>query len=117
MPPGRGSISATVPCHWTSSSGSVRNGQIVSGVASIMISRTSSAISALLLVSLGSFGDVTESLQPRRPVLVEELTQLLHLAPIRAIQAARPGAALAHQARGLEDREVLRDRGTGDLGK
>src|SRR5712692_9126300 len=94
MPPGRGSISATVPTHSTCLSASVRKGQIVSGVASITISRMSSAIRGSFVslgglghvslgglghvslgglghVSLGGLGHVAQPFEAGRPVVVE----------------------------------------------
>src|SRR5258708_17928073 len=108
MPPGRGSISAAVPIHSTCLSASVRNGQIVSGVASIPISRMSSAISGSF-VSLGGLGRVEQPFEPGRPVVIEEVAELVHL--VRARQVQTPGAvsALAHESRRLEHAEMLRD--------
>src|SRR4051812_3227855 len=114
MPPGRGSISATVPTHSTCLSASVRNGQIVSGVASITISRMSSAISGSF-VSLGGLGRVAQPFETGRPVVIEKVAQLAHLVLARLVQA--PGAVppLIHEARLLEHAEVLRDRRARDV--
>src|SRR6195256_2040098 len=114
MPPGRGSISATVPIHSTCLSASVRKGQIVSGVASITISRMSSAISAAFLL-LGGLGHVAQPFEAARPVVVEEIAELVHLVLARLIQTPRAVPSLAHQSRLLEHAEVLRDRRARDL--
>src|SRR5882724_5115502 len=105
MPPGRGSSSATVPIHSTCFAASVRNGQIVSGVASITISRMSSAIIGSF-VSLGSLGHVAQPFEAGRPVVVEEGTQLLHLVSARLVKTPSAVAALAHETRRLEHAEV-----------
>src|SRR3954471_21391381 len=105
MPPGRGSISATVPTHSTCLSASVRKGQIVSGVASITISRMSSAIS-VSLVSLGGLGRAAQPNEAGRPVVVEEVAELAHLVLARLVETPGAVPALAHQTRGLEHREV-----------
>src|SRR5690242_17562768 len=106
MPPGRGSISATVPIHSTCLSGSVRKGQIVSGLASMTMSRISSAIS-VSLVSLGGFGQVTEPFEARCPVVVEEVAKLAHLVLTRLVEAPGAVSSLAHEARRLEHTQVL----------
>src|SRR5712692_3252503 len=114
MPPGRGSISATVPTHSTCLSASVRKGQIVSGVASITISRMSSAIMGSF-VSLGGLGHVAQPFEAGRPVVVEEVAELAHLVLARLVQTPGAVASLAHEARRLEHPEVLRDRRARDL--
>src|SRR5205814_2426290 len=108
MPPGRGSISATVPIHSTCLSAWVRKGQIVSGVASITISRMSSAISGSF-VSLGGLGRVAQPFEPGRPVVIEEVAQFAHLVLARHVQTPRADPALAHECRRLEHPEMLRD--------
>src|SRR6266508_1461125 len=120
MPPGRGSISATVPIHSMCLRASVRKGQIVSGVASITISRMSSAISGSFSLvgrfrSLGGLGHVAQPFEAGRPVVVERVAELAHLLLARLVQT--PGAVppLAHEARRLEHPEVLRDRRPRDL--
>src|SRR5579872_7573244 len=110
MPPGRGSSSATVPSHSTCLPGSVRNGQMVSGVASIMISRTSSAIIPAFLVSFAGFGrlgDVAQSLEAGGPVVVEEGAQLGHRVGVRPVQAASAVTPFGHEVCVLEDRQML----------
>src|SRR4051794_12418512 len=105
-------MSAAVPIHSRCLSGSVRNGQMVSGVASIMISRTSSAITACLLrrglvlsfTVLGLLGHVAQALEARRPVVVEERAQLRHGVGVRGVQAPRAIAPLGHEAGVLEHR-------------
>src|ERR1700733_408271 len=101
MPPGRGSISAAVPIHSTCLSASTRNGQIVSGVASITISRMSSAI-RISFVSLGGLGRVAQPFEAGRPVVVEEVAQLAHLVLARLVQAPGPVPSLAHETGRLE---------------
>src|ERR1700736_3140685 len=105
MPPGRGSISATVPIHSTCLSASVRKGQIVSGVASITISRMSSAISGSF-VSLGGLGHVAQPFEAGRPVVVEEIAQHAHLVAARLVQPPGSVPSFAHEARRLEHAEV-----------
>src|ERR1700730_18078918 len=114
MPPGRGSISATVPTHSTCLSASVRNGQIVSGVASITISRMSSAMSGSF-VSLGGLGHVAQPFETSGPVVVEEGAELAHLVLARLVQTPGAIASLAHKVGRLEHAEMLRDRGASDL--
>src|SRR5712691_8242027 len=109
MPPGRGSIWATLPIHSTCLSASVRKGQIVSGVASITISRMSSAISGSF-VSLGGLGHVAQPFETGRPVVVEEVAELAHLVLARLVQTPGAVASLAHESRRLEHPEMLRDR-------
>src|SRR6202011_5590584 len=107
MPPGRGSISATVPIHSTCLSASVRKGQIVSGVASITISRMSSAIRGSFS-SLGGLGRVAQPFEAARPVVVEKVAEVAHLLLTRLVQTPGAVPSLAHEARGLEHAEVLR---------
>src|SRR6478752_5514316 len=114
MPPGRGSISAAVPIHSTCFSASVRKGQIVAGVASITISRMSSATGGSF-VSLGGLGNVAQPFQAGRPVVVEEVAEFSHLVLARLVQAASAVASLAHQTRRPEHAEVLRYRRASDL--
>src|SRR6266852_4769908 len=114
MPPGRGSISATVPTHSTCLSASVRKGQIVSGVASITISRMSSAISGSF-VSLGGLGHIAQPFEARRPVVVEEVAKLAHLVLARLVKTPGAVPSLAHETRRLEHPEVLGNRRARDL--
>ena len=106
---GRGSMSATVPNHSRCLVLSVRNGQMVSGVASITISRTSSAIGGLLLLLCG-LGRVAQPFEAAGPVVIEEVAELAHLVLTRLVQAPGVVASLAHEPRPLEHAEVLRDR-------
>src|SRR5712692_6830494 len=113
MPPGRGSISATVPTHSTCLSASVRKGQIVSGVASITISRMSSAIRGSFVslgglgrVSLGGLGHVAQPFEAGRPVVVEEVAELAHLVLARLVQTPGAVASFAHEVGRLEHPEV-----------
>src|SRR5438045_3371551 len=109
MPPGRGWRSAMVSIQSTCLPASLRNGQIVSGVASITISRMRSAISGSLL-SLGGLGHIAQPFEAGRPVVVEKIAELAHL--VLACPVQTPGAvpSLDHESRRLEHPEVLRDR-------
>src|SRR5690606_29468673 len=133
-PPGRGSMSATVPNHSTCRSGSTRNGQIVCGVASTTISRTSSAITGLLLLGCLGWVDgrggwlrtvpglrglcgVAQALQAGGPEVVQERAQVGHGLGVGAVEAPGAVAPLRDQRGVLEHREVLGDRGAADVGE
>src|SRR4051794_10772669 len=116
MPPGRGSSSAAVPIHRTCCSGSTRNGQMVSGVASIMISRTRSVIGGSFVV-LGGLGYIAQAFETGGPVVVEEVAKLLHLILAGPVQTPGAIAPLAHQSGLLQHAEVLRDGRASDVSK
>src|SRR5256885_1846610 len=103
-------MSATVPFHSTCFAGSVRKGQIVSGVASMTISRMSSAMSVSpSLAVFGGFGDVAQALEPGRPVLIEEGAQVGHGAGVGPVQATGALTPFGHEVGLLQDAEVLGD--------
>src|SRR5579862_1226406 len=98
-------------------SGSERNSQTVSGLASITTSRVTESRSVVLsmLPSLLSFCFAFEGLEALVPELVEER---LHVGKaLRARPVEAPGAvpSLVHEPRLLQDGQVLRDRGSGHV--
>src|SRR6266699_7224638 len=97
-PPGRGSNDAVMPHHAVVLSGSTRNSQTVSGLASIAIVR-STAVSVLLamLLPLLSFCLAFQRLQPFAPELVEEGPQLDEPLRTRAIETSRAVTSLIHE--------------------
>src|SRR5215210_290826 len=101
-----------MPIHCFAFSGSTRNAQTVSGVASIASSRSTAVVSvaASMLRPLLSFGFTFERFEPVVPEVVEERLQRREARGARAIQAARPVASFAHELRLLQERQVLRDR-------
>ena len=115
MPPGRGSISATVPIHSTCLSASVRNGQIVSGRGVDHDLTDELGHRSASFVSLGGLGHVAQPFEAGGPVVVEEVAELAHLVLARLVQTPGAVTSLAHEARRLEHAEVLRDRRAGDL--
>ena len=106
-------------------SGSTKNLKITSGGASILTSRSTGIDSSLTattppstldtLPAVVGFGRRLESRQSLAPELVEELAQLGETFGADAVQAPGAVAALIEQSGVLEDAEVLRDRGTGDV--
>src|SRR5262249_36017917 len=99
------------------SSGSVRSSHTVSGLAAISICRSTIVLSvvASTLAALLSFGLAPQRLKPLVPESLEELPQLGEPFAARLVQA--PGAVppFVHETRPLQNGEVLRDRGAGDV--
>src|SRR3954464_1765510 len=98
-------------------SGSTRNGQIVSGGASMTTSRTSSAMGCSFVSSvsfpLGGLGAGAAPVEPSRPVVVEEVAELPHLVLAGPVQAPGPVSSLAHESRLLQPAAGLGDPGPG----
>src|SRR5919198_432774 len=117
MPPGVGSSSALIPIQRVCFSGSTKNSHTVSGLASIEIVRSTTVVlvaaSILLLLLLLRFA--FECFQPHVPELLEELLELGETFRTCPIQASRAVSSLAHEPRLLQDVQMLRDRGPGDV--
>src|SRR2546423_14974398 len=96
-PPMRASNDAVTPHHAVVFSGSTRNCQTVSGLASIAIVR-STAVSVLLamLLPLLSFCLAFQRLEPIAPELVEEGPQLDEPFGTGAVETSRSVAPLVH---------------------
>src|SRR6266480_2596663 len=112
-PPGRGSSVASMPIHSTIFTGSVKYENTVSGEAATRTScsRTSVAAGASgTAPPLLGLGRTLEARQPGRDHVGEEAMEVGEALGSHAVEPPRPVAALADQARLLEDREVLRDR-------
>src|ERR1700677_2022639 len=90
---------------------------MVAGLASIITSRISSAMtgSFLSLLLFGRFGQVLEAPQASGPVLVEKPTEPVHFAVVGPVEAAGAVSPLDHEFRLTKDTEVLRDGGSGDI--
>src|SRR5215210_7126359 len=116
-PPGRGSNVAFCPIQSVALSGSTRNSQTVSGLASIASSRSTAVLSPVagILLLLLSFDFALQRFQTRVPELLEEL--LDRREPLGPSSVETPGAvaSLAHEPRLLQDVQVLGDRGPRDL--
>src|SRR5262245_49864430 len=97
--------------------GSTKNSQTVSGLASIAIVRSYTAVSViasmLLLLLLLCFA--FERFEPDIPEAVEEVPQLDEPFGTCPVEAPGAVASLAHEARLLQDVQVLRDRRPRDL--
>src|SRR5262245_16657210 len=111
-PSGRGSTVASTPIQRFIFSGSTKNSHTVSGLASIEIVRSTTAVSvvASMFPSLLLLGFAFEGFQPRRPEALEELAELLEALRPHAVQASRAVPSLAHEPRLLEDVQMLGDR-------
>src|SRR5256714_2404860 len=117
-PPGRGSRVACAPIHWTIFAGSVKNENTVSGRAPMRssCSRTSVPLAAPGIGSaLLGLGGLLEALEAGRKHVGQEGVQVGEALGPHAVQASRPLAPLADQARLLEHLEVLGDRGLGHV--
>src|SRR6266480_3358862 len=112
IPPGCGSSFALVPFHCLSFSGSTKNSQTVSGLASIEIVRSTMAVSvvASMLPSLLLLCFAFEGFQAQIPEALEELAELLDALGPHAVQASRAVPSLAHEPRLLENVQMLGDR-------
>src|SRR4029453_5730168 len=112
-PAGRGSSVMSTPIQRFIISGSTKNSQTVSGLASIEIVRSPIAVSvvASMLPSLLLLGFAFEGFEPRIPEALEELLELREALGPYAVQASRAVPSLAHEPRLLEDVQVLGDRG------
>ena len=71
----------------------------------------------LSFAGLFGLGDVTQSLEPGGPVVVEELPKLGHGPRVRPVQPTGAVAPLDHEIGVFENGEVLGDRGPGDVMK
>src|SRR5881396_1707615 len=93
-------------------SGSTRNCQTVSGVASIAISRTTDVVSVALamLLPLLSLGLALERVEAVAPEIVEKRLQLGEALRPRAVEASRAVASFVHEPGLLQDLQVLGDR-------
>src|ERR671925_1433426 len=111
-PPGRASSEAVSPIQRVAFSGSTRNCQTVSGLAAIAISRSTVVVSvvASMLLCLLSFCLGLEDVEALRPELLQKRLQLGEPLGPRPVEALRAVASLAHEARLLQDGQVLRDR-------
>src|ERR1700722_18409075 len=87
---------------------------MVAGLASITASRISSAMTVSFL-SFGRFGEILQAFQASRPVLVEELSESVHLLVVGPVETAGAISPLDHQLGFTEDTEVLGDGGPGDI--
>src|SRR5207248_6701106 len=96
----------------TAFSGSTRNCQTVSGLAAIAISRSTEVVSvvASMRLCLLSFRLGLEGVEALVPELLQERLQLREPLGSRPVEALRAVASLAHEARLLQDGQVLRDR-------
>src|SRR2546426_1372951 len=118
VPPGRGSSSASLPFQRTYCTGSVRRRNTVSGGAWIVMIRSMTFVSTampcppLLFLLLRGCLQRPKALVPERFEISAELGDRLRA---RAIQALRAASALGHEARLLQDTEMLRDRRPRDL--
>src|SRR5512133_4282567 len=106
-----------MPIQRMSFCGSTKNSQTVSGLASIAIVRSYTAVSVaasmLLLLLLLCFA--FECLEPDVPEALQEVLELDE--PLRSRPVETPGAvaSLAHEPRLLQDVQVLGDRRPRDL--
>src|SRR5689334_10994656 len=97
--------------------GSTKNSQTVSGVASIAIVRSYTAVSvaASMLLPFLLLCLAFECLEPDVPEALEKVLQLDEPLRTRPVEASGAVASLAHEPRLLQDVQVLGDRGTCDL--
>src|SRR5437867_3625698 len=117
LPPGRGSSSASLPFHRTYCTGSVRRRKTVSGEAAIVISRSMTLVSTAmpcppLLFLLRGGLQRAKAVVPERLESGAELRQGLGA---RAVEAPRAIAPFCHEARLLQDAQVLRYRRPADV--
>src|SRR3954470_2892925 len=112
-PPGRGSNDAVMPHHAVVFSGSTRNCQTVSGLASIAIVRSTAVSVLLAMLALLSFSFAFQRLEALAPELVEEHLELDE--PLRTCAVEAPGAvaSLVHEPRLLQHGQMLGDRRPG----
>src|SRR5262245_18520893 len=98
MPSGRGSTATSTPIQLFIFSGSTKNSQTVSGLASIEIVRSTIAVSvvASMLFPLLLLGFAFEGFQARIPEALEELLELRKALGPHAVQASRAVPSLAH---------------------
>src|SRR6266576_292716 len=117
MPPARGSSSASIPIQRMSFCGSTKNSQTVSGLASIPIVRSYTAVSvtASMLLALLLLCFAFECLEPDVPEPLEEIPELDEPFGTRPVEASCAVASLAHEPRLLQDVQVLRDRRPRDV--
>src|ERR1051326_6528609 len=107
IPPGRGSSSARRPIHSGIFSASTMNAKIVSGAASMRISRSTALAVAGIPSPLLVFGCVLEALESIAPELIQERLHFgEHLGP-RAVEPSRALAAFDEQPGLLQHGEVL----------
>src|SRR6185312_15838961 len=117
-PPGRGSSVARIPIQRVAFSGSTRNSQTVSGVASIASSRSTTvvvSVTASTLLPLLSFGFPFECFEAVVPELVEERLERREPLRAHAVETPRSVPTLGHESRLLQERQVLRDRRPRDV--
>src|SRR4051812_18369203 len=118
-PPGRGSSVAATPIQRTALTGSVKNSNTVSRLASIWTSRSTTSawlvVPASTLLPFFGLRLVLELLQAESPEPLEDLFQFLHPFGTRAVEALGPFPPLAHETGLLEYAQVLGDRRPGHV--
>src|SRR5204862_179286 len=117
MPPGCGSSSASMPIQRMTFCGSTRKSQTVSGLASIAIVRSYTAVSvtASMLLPFLLLCLAFECLEPDVPEALEEVPYLHEPFGTCPVEAPGAVASLAHEPRLLQDVQVLGDRRPRDL--
>src|SRR5262245_34490701 len=111
-PPAHSWSTASTPFQRTIFSGSTRNSQTVSGLASIRSSRVTASRSVVLstLLPLLSFRFALERLEPLVPEALEERLHVGETLGPDAVEAARSVSSFVHEPGLLEHGQVLRDR-------
>src|SRR5436190_11519237 len=119
MPPGARSRVASTPFHRSSSSGSVKKSNTVSGRAPIRISRSTTpdadGSTATIAPPLLPLGCRPEARQGIVPELLDELAQLRQTLGPHAVEPPGPLAPLDDQLRLTQHAQVLGDRRARDV--
>src|SRR3954451_25240048 len=110
MPPARGSSSASIPIQRMSFCGSTKNSQTVSGLASIPIVHSYTAVSmtATMLLALLLLCFAFEWLEPDVPEPLEEIPEPDETSGPRPEEASGAVASQTHEPRLLQNVQVLR---------
>src|SRR5215217_6440729 len=107
----------SIPIHRIAFSGSTRNSQTVSGLASIASVRSYATVSvaAFMLLPFLLLRFALECVEPDIPEVLEELSELRETFGTCPVQAACAVASLVHEPRLLQDVQMLGDRRTRDV--